>query len=272
MVERSKHNMVTNILNKIMAVVLLAIIFPVLSQAQNNVEYHVLNKHRNWGIVAGPVLFDKATIAPQYGDYSFINNHSLGYNAGVEYNFYQNRKWSFTTGLITSVEPIYNVQFTIKKDDLYPGRVNDLTDRVKSYSLNSFSSPLLLKLNIQASNSIFINVTTGLKIMYFPDGSADMTITITNDVDEERQVFGLKMESPENIFQGSFVIGTGLSYALEKVLLKANFIYVMNFQNTISGEYQFANLFSSQNTRGYYDLSGNYLGLMFSVSLKKSKG
>ena len=258
---------------KIVAGVLLAIIFPVLSQAQNNVEYHILNKYRNWGVVVGPVLFNKASIVPQYGDYSFVNKQTLGYNFGVEYNFNQSRKWSFTTGLIVSKEPIYNLQFTIRKVDLYPGHENDLTERVKLNAINSFSSPLLLRLNIQASKKLFINATTGLKIMYFPSGSADMTITISNGDDtESRQVFGLKLESPENSFQGSFVIGAGLSYALEKVLLKANFIYVMNFQNTISGEYQFGNLFTSQNTRGYYDLSGNYLGLQFSVSLKKSKG
>ncbi len=106
--------------------------------------------------------------------------------------------------------------------------------------------------------------------MYFPNGGADMVYAMTSqELSETREVFGLKLESPKNSFQGSFVVGTGFSYAMDKVLLKANLIYVMNFQNTISGEYQFANLFTSPDTRGYYDLSGNYLGLLFSVSLKK---
>lgn len=79
----------------------------------------------------------------------------------------------------------------------------------------------------------------------------------------------MKLESPKNSFLGSYVVGTGLYYIMGKFLLKANLIYVMNFQKTISGEYQFANLFSSPDTRGYYDLSGNYLGLLVSLGWKK---
>ncbi len=253
--------------------IILTIVLPIIAQAQINVEYPVLNNYRKWGIIAGPVLFDRAIISSQYGDYSFSNKPTYGFNAGIEYNLHQSSKWSFTTGLIVALEPIYNIRFTIKEEDLYPTSESDLNGKAKMYAINSFSLPLLVKLNIQASSKIFFNLTSGMKIMYFPSGDAEFTVTIANEDDtESRQVFGLRLFSPENSFQGSFVVGTGFSYALEKVLLKANIIYVMNFQNTISGEYQFANLFTSPDTRGYYDLSGNYLGLMFSVSLKKGKG
>ena len=108
--------------------------------------------------------------------------------------------------------------------------------------------------------------------MYFPQGESEYVYSISDKVlSDHREIFGLKLESPENSLQGSFMIGTGFSYLLKKALLKANLIYVINFQNTISGEYQFANLFTSPDTRGYYDLSGNYLGLVFSVSFKNSK-
>ncbi len=93
--------------------------------------------------------------------------------------------------------------------------------------------------------------------MYFPHGGSEYTYAISDEqLSDYREIFGLKLESPGNSIQGGFVIGTGCSYALDKVLLKANLIYVMNFQNTITGEYQFGNLFSSPPTRGYYNLSG----------------
>ena len=107
--------------------------------------------------------------------------------------------------------------------------------------------------------------------MYFPHGGSEYVYTIIDDevLMQGFEVFGLMLESPENTMQGSFVIGTGYSLARKKVLLKATLLYVMNFQNTITGEYQFANLFTSPDTRGYYNLSGNYLGLLFAVSFKK---
>jgi hypothetical protein len=41
----------------------------------------------------------------------------------------------------------------------------------------------------------------------------------------------------------------------------------MNFQNAMEGEYLFDNMFMSERSRGDYKLSGNYLGLLFSISL-----
>ena len=239
---------------------------------QEQKVYSELSKYSKWSLVAGPVIYKKAELTPQYGDLTFENKAMLGFNAGVMYDFYPDRMWSFHTGLIVAKEPIYSVEYEIDKNDLYPSYTENLTGKAKMYSLFTFSSPLIVSLNLKTGRRTFANVSTGLKIMYFPSGEAEYTLAISDEqISDSREIYGLKLESPENSFQGSFVIGTGFSYALQKVLLKANLIYVMNFQNTISGEYQFANLYTSADTRGYYDLSGNYLGLRFSVSLKKSK-
>lgn len=257
---------------KTMVGIILTIVFPLITQAQQIAEYPELNKYRKWAIVAGPVLYNKATITPQYGDYTFKNSPIYGFNAGFEYNFYPEKKWSFCTGFLVALEPVYSVEYRIYNKDLFPETIGDLTNKTKMYSIVSFSSPLLLRLNIQSGNRTFVSLLTGFKVMYFPKGDAEMVHAITSqELSETREVFGLILESPQNSIQGSFVVGTGFSYAMDKVLLKANLIYVMNFQNTISGEYQFANLLTSPDTRGYYDLSGNYLGLLFSVSLKKGK-
>lgn len=257
---------------KTMVGVILTIVFPLIIQAQSIAYYPVLEKYRKWSIAAGPVIYNQASITPQYGEHTFENLPIYGFNAGFEYDFYPAQKWSFITGLYTAIEPVYNLKFTIKQFDLYNHFYEDYTDQVIMYSMVSFSSPLLLRLNIQAGSKTFISFLTGFKAMYFPQGGAEMVYAITSlELLESREVFGLKLESPNNSIQGSYVVGTGFSYAMDKVLLKANIIYVMTFQNTMSGEYQFANLFTSPDSRGYYDLSGNYLGLLFSASLKKGK-
>ncbi|MBK9291787.1 MAG: hypothetical protein IPM52_09200 [Bacteroidetes bacterium] len=240
--------------------------------AQEQIVYYELSKFSKWSFVAGPVLYNKAELTPRYGNLTFENKSMWGFNTGVLYDFYPDRKWSFQTGLLVAKEPIYSVTFKILKEDLYSEYQEDLIDSYRSYALYTFSFPLFLHLNLQTGKKTFTSFITGFKAMYFPNGSSDLVVSISNEeLSDYREIFGLKLKSPENSFQGSFVIGTGFSYALEKVLLNANLIYVMNFQNTISGEYQFAHLFTSPDTRGYYDLSGNYLGLLFTVSLKKSK-
>jgi hypothetical protein len=238
--------------------------------SQEQKVYNELSKYSKWSIVAGPVLYDKAYLTPQYGEYTFENIPILGFNAGIEYDFYPEKKWAITTGLLVALEPVYSVKYRIYNNDLFPEYIGDLIDRAKMYSIVSFSSPVLLRLNIQSGNRTFNSFLIGFKAMFFPKGEAGFVhAVISEELSERREVFGLKLESPKNNFQGSFVVGTGFSYALEKVLLKANLIYVMNFQHTIYGEYQFANLFTSPDTRGYYDLTGNYLGLLFTVGLKK---
>ncbi|MCK9291066.1 MAG: hypothetical protein WCR58_10150 [Bacteroidales bacterium] len=239
--------------------------------SQEQKVYDELSKYSKWSIVAGPVLYDKAYLTPQYGEYTFENIPILGFNAGFEYDFYPDAKWSFITGLYFAYEPVYNLKFTLKEIDIYDHFEEDYSDHINMYANPSFSSPVLLRLNIQSGNRTFNSFLIGFKAMFFPRGEAEMTYAMSSlELSERREVFGLKLESPKNNFQGSFVIGTGFSYALEKVLLKANLIYVMNFQHTIYGEYQFANLFTSPDTRGYYDLTGNYLGLLISIGLKKT--
>lgn len=172
--------------------------------------------------------------------------------------------------MILAYEPAYNINYRIKKQDLYPVYTEDATGEAKMYGNPSLSVPLLGRLKIQANDKLFIIITTGFKVMYFPPGEASLTLIFRNeDQSEAKEVFGLRLKSPENSFQGSFVIGSGSSYTLNKILIKTILLYVYNFQNTIEGEYLFGNLATSSPTRGDYELSGNYLGLLFSISIAK---
>lgn len=252
--------------------ILLCNVFVKNAFSQGQRVYDGLSGFSNWSFIAGPVLYKKAEIRPQYGNLTFKNKPILGFNAGILYGFNSDRLWSFQTGLIIAKEPVYSVEYEIKNYDLFESYTEDLTFSYKSYTIYTFSSPLILSLNLQTSKNTFASLLVGSKIMYFPYGEAGMVYSISDEeLSERREVFGLKLESQKNAFQGSFVLGTGFSYALQKILLKANIIYVFNLQNTIEGEYQFANLFTSADTRGDYKLSGNYLGLLFSISFNKFK-
>lgn len=224
------------------------------------------------GLMVGPMLYDKAFNLSQYGEYTFENKPIPGLTFGLEYDFYPHKKWSLISGLYVNSEAVYNINYRILKKDLYPDWPEDLVDKTKAYAIKTFSFPLLLQLSLQTSEKSFINFRTGLKLMYFPSGWAEFYLSISDSaLSDSREIFGLRLESPDFPLFGSYVIGTGVSYAMEKILLKMNVIYVMNFQKTITGEYQFANLMSSPPTRGYYELTGNYLALQFSIHFKKPK-
>ncbi|MFA5478160.1 MAG: hypothetical protein WC271_15830 [Bacteroidales bacterium] len=266
---KSKSKAKELLISAMMSVVLImASLHPACAQEPK--VYAGLAEYSKWSFVAGPVLYNKAEVTPQYGNHILENRNMPGFNAGVMYDFNPDRKWSFQTGLLVAKEPIYSVRVRIDHNDIYPEWPGNLNDKFKAYAIYTFSFPLLLRLNVQTGDHSYASFLTGLKAMYFPNGQQELTWAISSDeLADYREIYGLKLESPENTMQGSFLIGTGYSLARKKVLLKASLIYVMNFQNTITGEYQFANLFTSPDTRGYYNLSGNYLGLLFAVSFKK---
>ena len=111
-----------------------------------------------------------------------------------------------------------------------------------------------------------------MKVKYFPPGEQELSVIFHNaDDTESREEFYLYAASPENSFQGSFIIGTGLSIAINKVLLKSNLIYSVNYQSTLTGNYEFHNLLTSPPSGGDYEFTGNYLGMLFSASIAKKK-
>jgi len=263
--------MVKNYLEKIVVGLFLTIIFYSSAASQNHKGYSVLQKYRKWGFIVGPVLYNRAKINPKYGDYTFDNKPIWGFNAGFEYDFFPDKKWSFVTGFIVALEPVFNGNISFKKEDIYSFyEEEDLQFSIKEYAITSFSAPLLVRLNLKIRKKIFVNFLTGFKIMFFPRGTSEIGIIFhSEDNTETREVFGLRVESPDNGIQGSFVVGAGASLAIKKMLLKANLVYIMNFQNTFEGEYQFDNLLTSPPSRGDYTLSGNYVGLLFTINLLK---
>lgn len=266
----------SNKMNKLITIlmcIMLSNVFVENTFSQTQRTYDRLSNFSNWSFVAGPVLFKKAEIRPQYSNFTFKNKPIQGFNAGILYSFNSDKLWSFQTGLLVAKEPIYLFTYKIKTYESYESYPENLLDSYNSYSTLSFSSPLLLSLNLQTSKNTFASLLVGSKIMYFPYAQTEYinTAIIDEQSSEHKEIFVLRLKSQKNAFQGSFVLGTGFSYALKKILLKTNIFYVFNFQNTIIGEYQFTNLSTSADTKGDYKLSGNYLGLLLSISFNKFK-
>ncbi len=240
--------------------------------AQKKESYIELNNYSKWAITIGTVIYEKATLEQKSGQYTFNNFPTLSYNIGIEYDFFPTQKWSFISGIIVALEPAFNIECSFKSEDIFPQFKDGSLIRDKEYSINSFSIPLLSRLNIKAGEKLLFNILLGLKIKYLPEGYVGFGISFSNEDNTQiRQVFGLRAYSQQNSIQGSFIIGPGISYIFNKMYIKMNIQYSLNFQNLIEGEYLFDNLFVSERSYGAYKLSGNYIGLLFTINWRKIK-
>jgi hypothetical protein len=81
---------------------ILFIAFTVNSFSQSNLYFKDLIKYKKWGIIAGPVLYTPAEAILLDGTYAFDNKIMWGFNAGVEYDFAPEKRWSIVSGLYLS--------------------------------------------------------------------------------------------------------------------------------------------------------------------------
>jgi len=235
-------------------------------------DFAVFSKYRKISIFIGPKLYSKARTEVAYGNYSFTNKLIPGLDFGFEYDFHPERRWSLTTGLIITKEPIYNFKYQIFQKDLYPQYNEDWVDKAKSYSIYSLSVPILCRYKFRTSSKSFITLSSGLKLMYYPTGGAYFGFEISNeDQTEIKEIFGLKLNTQDYSIYESFVLNPGFIFVKNKFLFKPSIMLVLNLQNIIEGEYQFGNLLSSPPARGKYELSGNYLAMHLAINFKVPK-
>lgn len=84
------------------------------SQNLEKAEFPMMSKYKKWSFVAGPAWYDKGKTNPKYGDYTIKPLSLINYNAGIEYDYHPEKKWSLITGLYIAKEPGYNVEYYLK--------------------------------------------------------------------------------------------------------------------------------------------------------------
>jgi hypothetical protein len=254
---------------QIMVGVILTIIFSNNIYSQHLSELMPLNKYQKFGWMVGPAFYNRAQLDPQYGSATFKNYPIPGFNAGFEYDFRPNKRWSIISGFTVAKEPIYKVKFHFPEGDIYPN-YPESSDKLKAYAIVSFSVPIYISIKKRIGDKAFGQLRTGLKLMYFPPGDAYTSATFHSlEQDMSKEVWGIKASSQDYSYYGSYIIGGGVNWMFKKLLLKTNLIYVWNFTPTIEGEYQFDHLLITEKSRGDYTLSGNYLALLFIIHFQK---
>ena len=249
----------------------LTIIFPKRIDAQGVKGTETEKEYSKFTIILGPSLFDKAIMNPVIkGEYSPKNRLTPSVIFGFEYKLIEQNNLSLITGLNFDFGPTVNFELEIGRGDIDFYNESLLLE-ARSYSIVTFSSPLLLNYSKKIKNTKLF-ITTGLKIMYLPNGKVISRFSYrpTNTFDEVK-LGGLEMFSPKNIYQGSFVFGLGFKRKVRNSEVGVKVIRVVNFQNTFEGTYWFGSFINTDSFSGEYKVSGNYTGILLSYTLPKFK-
>jgi len=252
---------------------LLLIMFFTEGKAQPNANrvFGKLDEYRNWGVHIGPSLYNKASSTLEYGKYS-IENHAIpNFNFGFNYHFPLQRNWSIISGVWITPEPMFHLSYKIETEDLpYPYHSSSFF-KEKGYGIYDFSIPILLNKNWHWRKKIFFDLQLGIKLMHFPHMNGDVLVTLSQNGNNRKEIFYMEMTSSENPIYSSAILGGGISFTLNNVIIHSTLYYVHNFKNIRTGYYKFSNFSYSPDSYGKYTLSGSYLYLQFAVRLRKSK-
>jgi len=254
--------------------IFLVIIFTQNIFSQDKELQYFADQYRWWGFTIKPLLYQKAQLNYQYGSHTFKTKNMPALNIGFEFNINPHKEWSFKTGLLFGYEPTYYFDFTIKKEDLLSyGFTEDLKTEpcTLEYLMPSLSVPISIELKRMLTTKTFFNVNIGLKFMIFPPAGEAITYSVideTNNIGAE--VFGSYADTSNNQFyQTNLQMGAGVYFLFDKMMIQTNIVYNKSFKDLFQGEFQFDNLDVSEPTRGYYKVSGDYIGLSATIYLKK---
>ncbi len=107
--------------------------------------------------------------------------------------------------------------------------------------------------------------------MIFPPAEDGVSYWFHDEVNSvEAEVFASYVKTTDNdFFQTSLQMGAGVYFLFDKMMVHTNILYNKSFKDLFQGEFQFGYLDVSKPTRGYYTVSGDYLGLSATIYLKK---
>lgn len=227
-----------------------------------------------WGTYVAPVIYKSAVTEPRIGNRDFENKSILSLNFGADYIANPELTWTFRTGFHLNWLPYYNFEYRLSEEDL-PNSFSNYTDAVKEKKLGQLiiSVPLFIEHKTQVSSQIYFSAYSGIDLAYLKDGQVRFSATYSSEeLNESREVFGFYTDTSSDkfFFYPNFVIAPGFYFMGKKLILQTSLVYQRPIIGYFKGEYQFSFL-ETENSRGEYELSGEYLGLGINLFLKKSK-
>lgn len=218
-----------------------------------------------------PILYNKGIVERQMGDYELKSKSTLSGNVGLLYRFHETGNWNFQSGIIVGLQPVYNVELSLKDEDII--FEEGISFSHKAYSVNTFNYtiPIYAEYTNRLSSRLYFSVMGGFKATLLGSNLSLLGVSVLDENEEDVvQVFGLVADTASKYgIYPQLELNTGLYYRGIKRFYKISLIYNKSLMNTYEGYYKFDNLIESPRTTGNYKLNGDYFGISISTALRR---
>ncbi|WP_053991624.1 hypothetical protein [Mangrovimonas sp. TPBH4] len=271
--------MICQLIKAKVASILLATFFCVFTYAQE-AEFLYQRDFSKVSIVLQPAL-QTGNLSQNYDHSTYPSldfKDSFSFQFGFYFNFAQAGNFNFKTGVIAKPFKSY-FDINIKNEDLGVSEQMDFSSVLKGVDpLNTymFSIPFkpeyFLKLN-EKLNAVFglgvnLNLTLGEEDVY-------VSFDLPNEGGTEvNRIFNSVIETTSITISGEMSIG--VNYDFDFALVQVALFYNDNLFRTAEGRYVIGNLDEAENLQGienkegFFDVQGDYYGVSFLLTPKKS--
>ncbi|WMI68160.1 hypothetical protein [Mangrovimonas sp. YM274] len=255
------------------ASILLATFFCVFSYSQE-AELLYQRDFSKVSIVFQPA-FQTGNLSQNYDHSTYPSlgfKDSFSFQFGFYFNFAQAGNFNFKTGVIAKPFKSY-FDINIKNEDLGVSEQMDYSSVLKGLDpLNTymFSIPFkpeyFLRVN-EKLNAVFglgvnLNLTLGEDDIY-------MSFNLPSEGGtESNRIFNSVIETTSITLSGELSIG--INYDFDFALVQVALFYNDNLFRTAEGWYVIENLQGIENKEGFFDVQGDYYGVSFLLTPKKS--
>ncbi len=242
---------------------LIGLPFPGQSQYfKNQNAYDVFGNYTRFGLQLDALVFSPAETGPAPEGTSFKSQSSLGYKAGVVYNFRVVPNFGFRIGALIGQTPAINTYFELDADRT--GEDQSYTNNQGAiYSSLSFAFPLLAEYRNFSFDSFVTSLTAGIQIQR----------TGANVYTETYGDYYQTIVSNNGSWDMDLIFKAGVYLQFSRFMLHPNIVYKYRLQDQYTGTYTFTDL-QNPDLNDYqqsYKVSGNYVGLSLELYLFSSR-
>ena len=221
-------------------------------------SYDIFANYTRFGFQVDGLAYMPASIAEAPQGTSFKSQWSLGYKAGVVYNFRIVPNFGFRIGALIGQTPAINTYF--KLDASRTGESQDyIHTKGAIYSALSFSFPLLAEYRNYTFEPFVTSLAAGIQVQR--TGPAVLTETYGD--------FYQTTVANSGSWDFDFILKAGVYLQFSRFMLQPGIVYKYRLQDQYTGTYTFKNLQNPNlsNDTGSYIFKGNYIGLSLNVYL-----
>ncbi len=219
---------------------------------KNQKAYDVFGNYTRFGFQLDGLVFSPAETGPAPEGTSFKSQSSLGYKAGVVYNFRVVPNFGFRIGALIGQTPAINTYF-----ELGANRTAETDDYIHKkgpvYSALSFSFPLLAEYRNFSFDPFVTSLKAGIQVQR--TGASVYT--------ESYGDYYQTTVSNNGSWDMDLIFKAGVYLQFSRFMLHPNIVYKYRLQDQYTGIYTFTDLQNPtlNNFSETYKLSGNYIGL-----------